>query len=74
MPWSVSLKKLQRLDRCRDSLAVFGLPSEVARLQTQWSVEQIIDFGIDAGDLRDQLAIFLRLLGIRRSASIAARK
>ena len=26
-------------------------------------MEQIIDFGIDAGDLRDQLAVFLGLCG-----------
>src|SRR6186713_3488209 len=57
-----ALEQLQRLDRGGDGLAVFRLPGHIAGLKTERTVEEIVDLGLDAGDLRNQLAVFLGLL------------
>ncbi|SST13435.1 Uncharacterised protein [Acinetobacter baumannii] len=57
------LQQLQGVDGGRQRLAVFGFPGLVAGLQAERTVEQVIDLGLDAGDLLDQLAVFLRFGG-----------
>ena len=57
-----ALEQLQRLDRGCDRLAIFGLPGDIAGLKTERTVKEVVDLGLDAGDLCNQLAVFLRLL------------
>ncbi|MNZ73052.1 hypothetical protein D3C78_914530 [compost metagenome] len=54
------LQQLEGIDGGAHGLTVFRLPAQVAGLHTEWAMEQIIDLGIDPGDLGDQLAVFLR--------------
>ena len=59
----VALQQLQGLDRGLQRLPVLRLPGEVARLQAERAVEQVVDLGLDAGHLLDQLAVLLGLGG-----------
>ena len=56
-------QQLEGVDGGADGLAVFRFPAQVAGLHAQRAVEQVIDLGIDPGDLGDQFAVFLRLGG-----------
>ena len=62
-----ALQALQRVECRLRGLAELGLPGQVARLQAERAVEQVIDLSLDAGDLLDQFAVFFRL---RRQQSI----